>query len=171
MRQTKSRGRCVLYAGCALVSLLLACGGSASSPTDPGGPGIAEAEVEYFSFELVNRARESEGSGELGYDETLSSVAREHSRRMRDGDFFSHVDPQGQDFSDRLRAAGVHVMVAGENLAIVEGSGSPASNAHRAFLDNPGHRANLLDPRFTHGGVGVARRGDSFWITQLFVRR
>ncbi|HEX6200924.1 MAG TPA: CAP domain-containing protein [Thermoanaerobaculia bacterium] len=132
---------------------------------------MAEAEVEYFSFELVNRARGQEGSGELSYDDTLSAVAREYSRRMRDGGFFSHVDPQGQSFSDRLRQAGVHVTVAGENLAIVEGSGSPASNAHRAFLDNPGHRANILDGRFTHGGVGVARRGDSYWITQLFARR
>jgi uncharacterized protein YkwD len=171
MHQAKSRGRSVLLTTCALVALLASCGGSASSPTDPGPPGVAEAEVEYFSFELVNRARGQEGAGELSYDDTLSEVAREHSRRMRDDGFFAHVDPNGNDFSDRLRQAGVHVMVAGENLAIVEGSGSPASNAHRAFLNNPGHRANLLDGRFTHGGVGVARRGDSFWITQLFVRR
>lgn len=171
MQWRKSRGRAVSYATCALVSLLLSCGGSAGSPTDPGMPGVAEAEIEYFSFELVNRARGQEREGELTHDATLADVARLHSRRMRDRGFFSHVDPDGKGFSDRLRQAGVHVTVAGENLAIVEGSDSPASTAHRAFLNNPGHRANMLDGRFTHGGVGVARRGDSYWITQLFVRR
>jgi len=27
---------------------------------------------------------------------------------------------------------------------------------HEAFMDSPGHRANVLDPSFTHGGVGAA---------------
>lgn len=174
MRRDDVRGRGVLYATVLLGSLLASCGGSASSPTDPGdagAPAVDEAEVEYFSFELVNEARADEGVGELAYDATLSEIARAYSRRMRDEGFFAHVDPQGEDFSDRLHAASVFVTVAGENLAVVEGSSSPASTAHRAFLGNPGHRDNLLDRRFTHAGIGVARRGDTYWITQLFVRR
>ena len=171
MRQTKFRGRGVLSALALLVALLPSCGGSASSPTDPGMPAVGEAEVEYLSFGLANQARGREGAGELTYDEALAEVAREHSRRMRDEGFFDHVDPSGNGFSARLRAAGVYVNLAGENLAIVENSGNPASTAHNAFLGNPGHRSNLLDDRFTHGGVGVARRGNSYWITQLFARR
>lgn len=171
MRKIEVRGRFVLSVTVAFVWLLGSCGGSASSPTDPGTPRVDEAEVEYLSFQLVNQARGEEGAGELSYDETLADVAREYSRRMRDEGFFAHVDPAGSGFTDRLHAAGVHVMVAGENLAVVEGSGSPASSAHRGFLNNPAHRDNLLDGRFTHAGVGAARRGDTYWITQLFVRR
>jgi Cysteine-rich secretory protein family len=47
---------------------------------------------------------------------------------------------------------------AGENIAWNSGladSYSPV-RAHEAFMGSPGHRANVLDPRFTHGGVGAA---------------
>ncbi len=171
MHQIEVRGRFVLSAMAVFVWLLGSCGGSASSPTDPGTPRVDETEVEYFSFQLVNQARGEEGAGELMYDETLANVARAYSRRMRDEGFFAHVDPAGMGFSDRLHAAGVHVLVAGENLAVVEGSDNPASSAHRGFLNNSAHRDNLLDGRFTHAGIGVARRGDTYWLTQLFIRR
>jgi uncharacterized protein YkwD len=150
----------------------LACGGGSGggSPTDPAV--VHETEIEFLSFDLVNQARHDAGvEPQLVYDSALSDVARSYSEEMRDRGFFAHVDPDGHDAGFRLQQAGVTYSVAGENLAMVTNATDPAGFAHQEFMNNPPHRANILDPRYTHGGVGVARRGSTYWITQLFVRR
>jgi uncharacterized protein YkwD len=149
----------------------LGCGGSGGgSPTDPGV--THETEIEFLSFSLINQARRDQGiDPPLIFDARLSDIARTYSEAMRDQGFFAHVDPAGHDAGYRLQQAGVIYSVVGENLARVDNSGDPAAFAHNGFLNNPPHRANMLDPRFTRAGVGVARRGGTYWITQLYVRR
>ncbi|HSL82615.1 MAG TPA: CAP domain-containing protein [Thermoanaerobaculia bacterium] len=154
----------------AAVALLAACGGSGGgSPTDPGTP-VPESQVESRSFQLLNQTRAEEGVPQLVHDPVLAQIARAYSADMRDRGFFSHVDPEGNGFVDRLRAGGVTFTRAAENLAMISNAGDPAGFAHQRFLQNPDHRANILDGRLTHAGVGVARRGSTYWITQLFVR-
>ena len=53
---------------------------------------------------------------------------------------------------------GLSYQWAGENIGWNSGlddSYSPV-RVHEKFMASPGHRANVLDPRFTHGGVGAA---------------
>ena len=45
----------------------------------------------------------------------------------------------------------------------------PATAAHLELMASPGQRASILDPRFEQAGVGVARLGESYWVTQIFV--
>jgi uncharacterized protein YkwD len=154
----------------AAASLLAACGGSSGSPTDPGGASVAQVEAQ--SFALVNQARQAEGvQPQLVHDPRLDEVARAYSEAMRDRGFFSHVDPEGHDFVFRLQQGGIGFRAAGENLARVMNASDPAAFAHQLFLENPAHRANILDPRLTDAGVGVAREGRTYWITQLYIRR
>jgi uncharacterized protein YkwD len=127
--------------------------------------------VESQSLQLINQTRAQEGLPQLVPDPRLAEIARAYSAAMRDRGFFSHEDPEGDDFVDRLRAGGVTFTRAAENLAMISNAGDPAGFAHQRFLQNPEHRANILDGRLTHAGVGVARRGSTYWITQLFVRR
>jgi len=128
--------------------------------------------VEAESFDLLNHAREVQGSGlkPLVLNAKLSELARTHSERMRDLNYFSHTDPVTGYFTDRLRAANVVYVDAGENIARVNGSGDPAGVAHDQFMSHADHRANILSPLFTEVGVGAARRGGTYWITQLFIR-
>lgn len=153
-----------------LVLPALACGGgSGSSPTDSDG--WTESQVESASFRLVNDARADERvEPPLAYDANLAAIARAHSEAMRDQGFFAHTNSAGQGFGDRLRAGGVSFTAAAENLARVENVSDPATFAHQRFLGNPPHRHNILDPRYTRIGVGVARQGDTWWITQLYIR-
>jgi uncharacterized protein YkwD len=154
----------------AAAALLAACGGSGGSPTDPGGASVAQVEAQ--SFALVNQARQAEGvQPQLVHDPRLDDVARAYSEAMRDRGFFSHIDPEGHDFVFRLQQGGIGFRAAGENLARVMNASDPAAFAHQLFLENPEHRGNILDPRLTHGGVGVAREGRTYWITQLYIRR
>ena len=39
------------------------------------------------------------------------------------------------------------------------------------WMSSPGHRENILDPRFTHLGVGVSARNHTIRATQEFVGR
>ncbi len=89
---------------------------------------------------------------------------------MRDHGFFGHVGPDG-GLRARLRKAGIEFTTAGENLAKLVSVPNPASRAHSQFMDSAEHREVILDKRFRLAGVGVARNGDTYWLTQIYIRR
>lgn len=152
-----------------LFTALSACGGGGDGPTSPGNAPSA-ASVAASSYALINRARRDADLGPLLLDPALSEIARSYSQRMRDEGFFSHTDPAGVGPGARVRNAGVTFSLVGENLASVQGSGDPAGRAHDALLANQGHRRNMLERRFELVGVGVARSGNQYWITQIYLR-
>jgi uncharacterized protein YkwD len=169
---TDAQSLCLRVATClaALAALTLGCSGSGSdSPTAPGGPAVAD--VEARSLQYLNETRAEEGVGQqLAFSESLSFAARRHSEAMRDQGFFSHIAPNGSDPSDRILAVGVQFTIAAENIVQVSHPIDPASLAHRELLKSIEHRVNILDPEFSLAGVGAAQAGQTWWITQLFVR-
>ncbi len=153
-----------------LVFLLIAScsGGGPGGPTAPAE--MSSFQVESILTDLVNQARSSAGvSPDLHVDPAVSQVARAHSEAMRDRGFFSHADPEGNKLRDRLRVAGVTFRSAGENLAQVGGASDPAGMAHRMLMDSNSHRKNILSDNFSVMGIGVAKRGSEYWITQIFL--
>jgi len=137
---------------------------------DPPPPIDLEArtpeEAEVVLFELVNLERGQRGLPLLSYDPFLAPIARKHARAMRDGDFFAHVDPAGRGPRERAAEGGYRARILGENLA----RAPDATAAHRDLMGSPAHRANLLDPRFTHVGIGVVLGrgpgGRLFWVVE-----
>ena len=73
--------------------------------------------------------------------------------------FFEHTTPEGVTMVDRiLRAKYVREddgWVLGENLAWGTGSYGTPRGALDAWMDSPGHRANILKRSFRDMGVGV----------------
>ncbi|WP_245699961.1 CAP domain-containing protein [Geodermatophilus siccatus] len=128
----------------------------AAVPADP----TAEAAV----LALVNEARVDAGCGALTADPALAAVARAHSADMRDRDYFSHTSPEGLSPFDRAEQAGVDHSRA-ENIAFGQ---ADATAVMEAWLESPGHRANILDCELTKLGVGVAEGPGGPWWTQLF---
>lgn len=58
-------------------------------------------------------------------------------------------------------------LVIGENV----GYSGDIATVHQAFLDSPGHRANILDERFNWVGAGYAESSDGrIWVSQVFVQ-
>ncbi|WP_238935448.1 CAP domain-containing protein [Saccharopolyspora spinosa] len=100
---------------------------------------------------LVNAARAQANVAPLQTDERLRTAARDHSKDMARRDFCAHNNPDGLTPSDRMRAAG-YPQPGAENVA--KGQNSPHS-VMRAWMNSPGHRANLLNPEFTTIGVGA----------------
>jgi uncharacterized protein YkwD len=113
---------------------------------------------------LVNQERAAAGCAPVAADAALAGVARAHSADMRDRGYFSHTTPEGLDPFDRARAAGVGYARA-ENIA--RGQADPAA-VMDAWMNSPGHRANVLDCSLTKLGIGVAEGAGGPWWTQLF---
>lgn len=114
-----------------------------------------DADTEVQMLEMVNRERAANGLGALVMDETIRQVARGYSTRMFQDGFFAHVDPAGKTPFDRMRVGGASFGAAGENLAL-----APTLRiAHDGLMNSPGHRANILNPRYKRVGIGVADGG------------
>lgn len=128
------------------------------------------AALELELEQAVNDFRTRHRLVPLEHSETLAEVARGHSRDMVARDYFEHDTPEGQDVADRVLAAGVSYRKVGENLAKIEGTRSPVSQAMEGWMNSRSHRANLVTPEFEQGGVGVAIDADgAIYFTQVYL--
>lgn len=142
-----------------------------SAPTAPAapseqlpspGPALSDSQVAAF-VSLVNEHRVSIGLAPLRWDPRVAAVAQAHSQDMQDRSFFSHTNPDGLDPFERLTAAEIGYTYAGENIAY---GYATASSVLAAWLNSPGHRANIENPNYTHHGVGLV---NTYW-THVFIR-
>jgi uncharacterized protein YkwD len=118
----------------------------------------------------INEERARAGLAPLDRDRDLDAIATERSADMAQRQYFSHVTPEGLDVSANLNNGGVNYLLAAENLAWTTHVESEASAAvMQGFLDSPPHRANLLNPRLSRIGVGVAQGGARTYFTVLMI--
>jgi hypothetical protein len=134
-------------------------------PTEPAFGDVANAEA--FGFDLLQADRKRHDVPTLELDPVLSRIARSHSEDMRDAGYFAHRSPTTGLVSDRLRVAGYHASGSGENLALNDG----LAEAEASLMASVGHRRNILEPSYTHVGIGLAARGDDWFLTQVFARK
>jgi uncharacterized protein YkwD len=110
---------------------------------------------------LINAQRTSHGLKALLSNTQLRRAAQSYSRNMVSESFFDHVSPAGSTLMSRVRRgtaylAGARSYALGENIAFGTGYlATPAETVH-AWMESAGHRANILNRRFRHIGVGVA---------------
>ena len=99
---------------------------------------------------------------------TLTDVALGHASDMAQHDYFEHQDLAGHSPADRVRAAGYHEKLVGENIAY---GPQTVEEVVKGWLDSPGHCQNIMDPRFAQMGVGLASgsaaRKGLFWVQLL----
>jgi uncharacterized protein YkwD len=128
-----------------------------------------------LALDLVNRDRQVNGLPPLVEDPLLSQVAQRHAEDMLKRQFYDHVNPDGQDPSDRVMAAGGKVG-AGENIMQQKG-GRPMALSYglveeyqKGWMYGPGHRENLLAPHYTTFGYGIVANalGTEIYAVQLF---
>lgn len=114
---------------------------------------------------LVNEERQRVGLPTLDDDPELVPVGRAHATEMFEFGYFAHESPHTGDPFDRIAAADVAYLTAGENLAFAP----DIVTAHRGLMNSPGHRANILSPKFGRVGMAVIRsRYHGLMIVQLF---
>lgn len=128
------------------------------------------AEMETAVQQQINKIRTSNNLKPLENNPKLAAVAREYSRKMAREKFFSHTSPQGDTPAQRVRAGGLFYLVVGENLFMSVNAPHPVPLAVTGWMESPGHRENILRPEYRETGIGVWRNGNTYYITQLFMR-
>lgn len=125
----------------------------------------SRTDLEFQMLQLINAERKKYGLKLLTDDQALDNVAREHAADMFRRGYFSHNTPEGMDPFQRLRKAKIKYRFAGENLALAQ----TLLQAHKELMKSPGHRANILNPKYGRAGIGILKAGrHGLMITQEF---
>ncbi|MFS0727148.1 CAP domain-containing protein [Paenibacillus sp. 1P07SE] len=125
-------------------------GNTGSQPADTG----AQSQDSAYAAEvvsLVNQERSKAGLAPLASDAALSRVALDKAKDMYHNNYFSHQSPTYGSPFDMMRSYGISYSYAGENIA--SGQRTP-QEVVTAWMNSPGHKANILGANFTKIGVG-----------------
>ncbi|MFJ3717734.1 CAP domain-containing protein [Streptomyces sp. NPDC090057] len=131
-----------------------------SAPVTVSTQAAVEAEV----LNLVNEERAKVGCSALSANSSLTALAEAFSDDMAARGFFDHTDPDGATPWDRAAKAGI-TDLGGENIARGQ---ADAAAVMEAWMNSPGHRANILNCDFKTLGVGVHMGSGGPWWTQDF---
>ena len=150
---------------------------------DGTGTGMTDRELAFASevFLLVNDYRTANGRAALQWSPVVAKVAQDHTIYMQSTGVLTHDGPApcaapADCLTPRLEAgglmAGTDFTAAGENVAYGQQTSAAVMAAWRASAT---HDQNLLDPAWTHMGVGFRETVDTAnpaatvaWWTQVF---
>ncbi|MFE9775665.1 CAP domain-containing protein [Streptomyces sp. NPDC005931] len=124
----------------------------------------AEAAAGAQVLRLVNEERAKAGCSPVAANSALTDLAASFSEDMARRGFFDHTDPDGDTPWDRAKRAGI-TGLGGENIARGQ---ADAEAVVQAWMNSPGHRANILNCDFKTLGVGVHFGSGGPWWTQNF---
>lgn len=118
-------------------------------------------------LQLVNLERNAAGLNPVRRNATLEAQAEQYACEMIHYDFFAHDNPAtGTQLRDRADQFGYSYLTIGENLA---GGQQNPQEVMDAWMNSPGHRANILNPDFEELGVGIRSGGDYglYWVQEF----
>ena len=126
---------------------------------------VSEADLISFAkevFILTNIEREKAGLSMFWQSSVLAKTAVLRANELVVRYLESHDRPDGRAFHTVYDENGLMYDLAGENIAM--GQLTP-QEVVEAWMNSPGHRANILNPLFGHLGVGVAKDRDGvlYW--------
>jgi uncharacterized protein YkwD len=169
-------GRAAALAGAALMGAALLTG--APTPVTAFNASSAAGTL----FGLMNGARVNNGLRAVQQNGTLTSLAVWRSKDQVERDYFDHtIKGTSYQVYHWYDLNGLQYRWGGENIGWNNGysDGDSPVAIHEGFMASPGHRANILEPSWTHGGVGAygkdnvmflgAKRSPRFY-TELFMQ-
>lgn len=131
-------------------------------PPAPSGPqhGTRNTGCEQYMYDQINAARRNAGRAGLQFDTGIQYIAVGWSDDMAGSQTLSH-NPSYGDQIVRHR----NYRTAGENV----GRGYDQVTLFQAFMNSPGHRANIESDAYSHVTLGCVTDGNGqLWITQNF---
>jgi uncharacterized protein YkwD len=142
-----------------------------------GGVSASDPDAVAATLCLLNEQRADHGLKAFSESTTLDRAADDYAADMVKRRFFDHVSPGGGTMMDRIKAAGWVASgswSAGENIAWGSGSLATPASIVNGWMRSAGHRANILNGRFTQIGIGVAAgapqggvRGGGTYVTDF----
>jgi len=132
------------------------------------GPTTPISEIKLSSAGVLNWTnikRTESGLPPLVVQPRLSASAVLKVQDMFTQQYFAHNSPEGTGVSDLAERTGYEYILVGENLAL--GNYKSDQDLVQAWMDSPGHRANILHERFTEIGIALMEgtfEGNTVWL-------
>lgn len=132
-------------------------------------PAFSSAITQENIINLTNQSRVEYGLQNLKQNNLLQKAAQAKAEDMLAKSYFAHNSPDGRTPWNFIVAAGYNYIMAGENLAV---NYTEAENVESAWMNSPGHKANILNKDFEEIGIGIAQgmyQGhDAIFVVQEF---
>ncbi|HET9839874.1 MAG TPA: CAP domain-containing protein [Candidatus Angelobacter sp.] len=141
---------------CAALFLSVALSAPAITVASP-----AEKQV----FDQLNQEREKAGLPALEWNPLAADAARKHAALLAENAELSHQFAGEASLAERLGATGLRFTGSAENIARTE----HLEDVHLALMGSPGHRANMLSPKYNAVGIGMVERDGRVYVAQDFV--
>lgn len=137
---------------------LVMCATVASPPGATAAPRPTGSRA-HGLLRLINQERTARGLSPLTMMASVERFSERHAATMARADAIFH---------NRRLSTGFPVGWSrlGENV----GYGLDLDGIHRAFMGSAIHRTQILDPSFTHLGIGVVKAGRFLYVVEDFVR-
>lgn len=121
-------------------------------------------------IDLMNGARLQQGLPALERDPDLDDVALARAENLVENGYFDHYSADGESAFSELAARGIRYRLAGENLARNNyADGQTVQAAFDALMASEGHRANILEPRFSSVGEAAVLSGHMWIYVTVFL--
>ncbi len=118
---------------------------------------------------LTNESRQDYNLPVLAFNDKLAQAAQAKANDMAAKGYFSHTTPDGHSPWWFIQNAGYSYIAAGENLAV---DFTQAESVETAWMNSPGHRANILNSSFEEIGIGIAsgqfQGHNTTFVVQMF---
>jgi hypothetical protein len=114
---------------------------------------------------LTNAERTKAGLSLFKINVKLSASAGFKVKDMFYSQYFAHESPSGITIGDLAASVGYEFIAIGENLAL--GNFENDEDLVNAWMNSPGHRENILNPKYKEMGVAVAKgtfEGKTTWM-------
>jgi len=130
---------------------------TSTNSTNPILGDIKTGNLKLTTNEIIywtNISRNNNGNlSALVEDATLDKIAQKRVDDMFANSYFEHVSPSGDNAAKEATSMNYEYIMIGENLAL--GNFNSSRSLVQAWMDSPGHRANILDAKFTNIGVAT----------------
>jgi uncharacterized protein YkwD len=144
-----------------IVALLISAGAaaaqSATAPLDT---------LRAYALALVNQDRAQQGRAPMVATAPLTQAAQRHADDMAARRYLAHVGPDGETAYDRYTTAGGdRWQDVAENIGLCADCGpalgrDDVNRLHAGWMSSPPHRDQMLSPRLTQFGFGLASDAD-----------
>ncbi len=120
--------------------------------------------VESKILELLNQERATANLPALNWNGRAALAARGHSRLLAQHGEMSHQFEKEETVPQRIGSTGLRFTDSAENVAVADAP----EEVQMALMLSPGHRANIMNPRYNAVGIGVFEAKGRLWVTQDF---
>jgi uncharacterized protein YkwD len=114
---------------------------------------------------FTNNERKKNNLAPLEVNEILMRTADQKAKDILNRQYFAHLSPSGEGVKELAQTAGYESIIIGENLAL--GTFKDEAEVVEAWMESPGHRANILNPYYREIGVAVEKglfEGKNVWV-------